>query len=279
MFNNGIGISSFDGISGTSLRTRGYINVPNDLLENYVIILTKNTDYKNIIITHCDNTAMNAKGYGKHIQDMILNWPADKPITTVSVAVDLVNAFGIEIKDAKKVTNVNVKRLADKGKLIRIQKGIYGNVKDTQFGKLTPSSDDIMATMFLRSDDSRTIGYLVGPTLLNTVGLCTWLPKERHIATNSFRRKMPDDTHIRIYRPTIPVDDDNAPYLQAIEVFNAMEKFPIDAERPGDILREMLRRNNIDNERLIWYARKYYDHRTLLRTIDITLGGLDNESP
>ena len=217
---------------------------------------------------------MNIQGYGRYIHDLIRNWPTGKPITTVAAAANLADAFGIDMKDAKKVTNVNIKRLTDKGELFRVQKGIYGIVKDTLFGKFTPSTDEVMTELFLRNGN-KTIGYIAGPTLLNAIGLCTWLPKERHITTNDFRRKMPDGTLIRVYKPTLSVNDDNVRYLQAIEAFNAMEKYPIDAERPDDILREMLRTNNINNEKLIWYARKYYGQRTLLRTIDIALEGIE----
>jgi hypothetical protein len=52
-----------------------------------------------------------------------------------------------------------------------------------------------------------------------------------------------------------------------------MDKYPVDAERAGDILRGMLWDRHISNERLIWYARKHYSPKTLPKTIDIALGG------
>jgi len=215
---------------------------------------------------------MAAEGYGQHIQRQIQGWPPGEPITTAVVAASLAGAFDIGIEKAKKITNVNMKRLTDKGELARIQKGVYGKVKTTPFGRLEPNTDEIITGLLLR-EGANIIGYIVGPTLLNAVGLCSWLPKERHIATNNYRRLIPVGAPIRVYKPVIPVTDENAPYLEAIEAFAALDRYPIDAEKPDEILRGMLRKSQIDNEKLIWYARNHYGNTILLKTIDIALGG------
>jgi hypothetical protein len=218
---------------------------------------------------------MNTQGYGHYIQDLVQNWPADEPITTTGIATALAAACGIGTEHAKKVTNVNLKRLADDGRLTHIQKGIYGKVKETPFGRLTPSADEIISKLLLRNGDE-TIGYIAGPTLLNAIGLCSWLPGKRHIATNSYRQKIPTGTPIAIHKPLTKVDDENVPYLQTIEALAAMDEYPIDAENPDIILRGMLRNYQINNEKLILYARKYCGQKVLLRTIDVALGGLEN---
>jgi len=217
---------------------------------------------------------MNTQTYGKYITETILNWPTGEPVTTATVSALLADAFGVDIENAKKTTNVNMKRLADKGKLVRIQKGIYGIVKDTPFGKLAPNTDEVMTGFFLRDGDN-TIGYIAGPTLLNAIGLCTWMPKERHIATNNYRRLLPARARIRVHKPIAEVNNENAQYLQALEMFTAIDQFPIDADNPDEILRVVLRRNNLNNEKLIWYARIHCGHKALLRTIDVALGGIE----
>ena len=215
---------------------------------------------------------MNVQGYGKHIRERIREWPVDKPITTDAVAAEMAGVFHIDIVSAKKITNVNMKRLSDKGELVRVQKGIYGNTEDTPLGKISKSAEEIMIPLLLRSGDG-TIGHLAGPTLLNEIGLCTQMPEEYHIATNGFRKRIPQNVRISLQKPVIPVNDENVHYLQAIEAITAAEKYPVDAENPNDILRKMLRNNNINNEKLILYVRKHYNHKTLLRTIDVALGG------
>lgn len=219
---------------------------------------------------------MNIEKYGKHINDKIQNWPVGEPITTVGVADALAGAFGMDMENAKKLTNVNMKRLADKGRLVRIKKGVYGKVKETPFGRLIPSTDEMIAGFFLR-DGNNAVGYIAGPTLLNTIGLCSWIPKERHIATNRYRHQLPAGTKIRAHKPFATVSNENVQYLQAIEMFTAMEQYPSDIENPDIILRGLLQKNNIDNERLILYARRYCGHKALLRAIDVALGGLNFE--
>ena len=211
--------------------------------------------------------------YGKYIADKIQNLPTIGPITTAAMADELADVFGMDTENAKKLTNVNMKRLADKGKLIRIKKGVYGKVKETPFGKLIPSSDEMITGFFL-CDGNNTIGYITGPTLLNAIGLCSWMPKERHIATNHYRHQLPSGTKIRVHKPIATVNNENVQYFQAIETFTAMEQYPIDIENPDIILRGLLQKNNIDNQRLILYARKYCGQKALLKTIDIVLGGI-----
>ena len=217
---------------------------------------------------------MNMQGCGKHIQNQIHSWPTNEPITTKAVAAALANAFGIDLQNAKKITNVALKRLADRGELARVQKGVYGRVKETPFGKLKPSIDEMVAGLLMR-DGEKIIGYITGPTLLNALGLCSWVPKERHITTNNYRRQIPAGNSICIHKPAVYVDNDNYPYLQTIEAFMAMEQYPVDAEKPGHILRGVLREKQISNERLILYARRHYGQKTLAKTIDIAIGGAD----
>jgi len=221
---------------------------------------------------------MSTLTYSKYIAERILNWPTNAPITTAKVSATLADYFGIDIESAKNTTNVNMKRLADKGELIRIQKGVYGKVKDTPFGKLTPNADKLITVLFLRDGD-KTIGYITGPTLLNAIGLYTWMPKDLHIATNHYRRQLPAGVKIRVHKPVAEVNNDNAQYLQALEMFTAMEQYHIDAEKPYEILCAELRRNNLNNERLIWYARKHCGQKALLRIIDVSLGESKHETP
>ena len=216
---------------------------------------------------------MNPAGYGEYIVKQIQSWPVDKHITTIEVAEKLVNAFDVKTEQAKKITNVKLKRLADSGELVRVGKGIYGKTKNTPFGKLQPCTNEILIELLLK-ERGRTIGYIAGPTLLNALGLCSLMPNERYIKTNNFRRKLPVNAAIRVQRPTTTVTDENVTYLRTMEAFDAIEHYPVDAEQPETILRGMLKTNNIDNEKLIWYARNFYNNRTLLKTIDIALGGL-----
>ena len=213
-------------------------------------------------------------GYGKYITEHIQGLPVSEPITTMFVADTLAAAFGIDIKNAKKVTNVNMKRLTNRGDLVHIKKGVYGKIKNTPFGKLKPNADDIISKVLLH-DGNNTIGYIAGPTLLNAVGLCSWMPKERHIVTNRYRSKIPANTKIRMHKPIVTINDKNAIYFQTLEMFSAVEQYPIDAENPDEILRVSILRSHIDKDKLVLYALKYCRKKVLFKTMDVVLGGIE----
>jgi len=149
------------------------------------------------------------------------------------------------------------------------EKDICEGAKLTPFGKLPPCADGMILEKLLRDGD-KIIGYISGPTLLNAIGLCSWIPKECHITTNNYRYQLPANTHIRIYTPVVAINNDNAPYLQMIDAITAMEQYPVDAEKPNEILRGILWSGNLSNERLIFYARKHYGQEILLKISDIT---------
>jgi hypothetical protein len=216
---------------------------------------------------------MEKKGYGEYIWDLIRSLAVNKPITTELVAANLAASFGINIESAKKITNVNLKRLTDKGELIRIRRGLYGKTQQTIFGKLPPNADELM-TDYLLHDGEGVIGYMTGATLLNAIGLSTMIPRERHIVSNRYPFDLPDNLPIRISKPVIEITFDNVPYLQTLDAIDAMNRYPIDADSPESLLHDMIIRKNLSNERLIWYARHYYGTKTLQKTIDITLGNI-----
>jgi hypothetical protein len=216
---------------------------------------------------------MDKKGYGEYIGELIRSHAVNKPITTELVAANLAASFGINIKSAKKITNVNLKRLTDKGELLRIRRGLYGKTQQTIFGKLPPNADELM-TDYLLHDGEGVIGYITGATLLNAIGMSTMIPRKCHIATNRYALDLPDNMLINISKPVIEVTFDNAPYLQTLDAIDAMNCYPVDADSPESLLHDIIIRKNLSNERLIWYARHYYGTKTLQKTIDIALGDI-----
>ena len=54
-----------------------------------------------------------------------------------------------------------------------------------------------------------------------------------------------------------------------------MGEAPVDAAAPEEIIREKTGSAGLLPDRLILYARKFYPTKTLERTIDVILGGLE----
>jgi predicted transcriptional regulator of viral defense system len=97
--------------------------------------------------------------------------------------------YAIPVHKAKPITNVTLKRLADRGVIERFQKGVYYRVKQTVFGKARPS-EDILEAQLLTRRGNEIIGYETGFSLMNKLGLTTLVPKKREIATNAYRMLM-----------------------------------------------------------------------------------------
>ncbi|MDR2519720.1 MAG: hypothetical protein LBC69_01505 [Eubacteriaceae bacterium] len=215
-------------------------------------------------------------GYARHIRELMRSWPAGKPITSADAAASLACAFGIGLESAKKIANVNMKRLADRGDLARIQKSVYGIAAETPFGKIAPRPEEVVAGILLRDGD-KPVGHLAGPSLLNALGLSSQMPADLHIATNLYRRRLPKGARIRASRPILEIDSGNVAYLQVLEAFAALERCPIDAGQPEAILCGMLQAAHISNEKLVLLARQHCSQKTLLKVIDIALGGMRHE--
>jgi hypothetical protein len=54
-----------------------------------------------------------------------------------------------------------------------------------------------------------------------------------------------------------------------------MDRAPIDAAAPEEILREKSKSAGLLPDRMILFARKFYPTKTLERTVDVMLGGLE----
>ena len=214
---------------------------------------------------------MREEGYGKYIANFVDKIEYDKPIYTELVAENVSYQYNINIKKAKEITNVNLKRIADKGKLERFQKGIYYKAKQTPFGKKGINPDTIAFDVLVKRGHD-VIGYETGPALLNKVGLTTQIPRNYHIATNIYKNKPLYAKNIVVKKPIIEVKSDNYKYLQVLDIISDLDKFPVDAENPEQIIKNYIKVNNISNEKLILLARKYCSTKVLLKTIDITLG-------
>ena len=53
-----------------------------------------------------------------------------------------------------------------------------------------------------------------------------------------------------------------------------LDDAPVDAVRPEELLKGTVKTLELDTDVLIFMARKFYDPRVLIKTIDIVLGGL-----
>lgn len=211
---------------------------------------------------------MEYQGYGKFITELIEQAPYGTAMFTEEVAKNLSEQFAIPLDHAKKVTNANLKRLADKGVIERLQSGIYYKALDTVFGKTKPNIDAVM-TRFLTVSGEEIIGYETSASFQNSIGLITLMPRMKEIVTNRHRNKLDKKCHIVLRRPKTEINKDNYKYLQLLDLVDEFPSVYTDAEDPYRLLNEHLAKQNLDKLKLIVLAKKYYPQKTLLRLLDI----------
>lgn len=212
---------------------------------------------------------MERLGYGEFIMNKISGIPYGQPFQTDIIAEAMAAEYAIPVHKAKPITNVTLKRLADKGQIERFRKGVYYRAKQTVFGKAHPSTETLEAQLLIRRGDD-IIGYETGVSLMNQIGLTTLVPKKREIATNAYRKNI-NDKYIIARKPVITVNTDNFRYLQLLDVIRDLPKVPVDAENPKALLHAFAEKNVLDTVAALTYAKRYYPQKTLLNLVDVLI--------
>lgn len=209
-------------------------------------------------------------GYGEHIAYIIRNMPYEAAIKTEDIAQRLAEMFALPYEQAKTLTNVKLKRMADKDEIERLQKGVYCQVKRTVFGKATPNIDEVIKKTLIEQSGTK-IGFESGAFLLNKLGLTTLIPRDIEITTNRYGAKLPEDCHIKLRKPSAVVTDDNWKYLQFIDMVIEFPNAHIDAEKPALLLARYAQRLRLDGLMLIFTARRHYPVKVLQPLIKLLM--------
>ncbi|NJD02246.1 MAG: hypothetical protein FIA99_06535 [Ruminiclostridium sp.] len=205
--------------------------------------------------------------YGEFITNKIADIPYGQSFQTDIIAEAMAEEYAIPVHKAKPITNVTLKRLADRGLIERFQKGVYYRAKQTVFGKARPS-EDILEAQLLTRRGNEIIGYETGLSLMNKIGLTTLVPKKREIATNAYRKNI-NDRYIIARKPVITVNAGNFRYLQLLDVIRDLPEAPVDAENPKALLHAFTEKNGLDTVETLTYAKQHYPQKTLLNLVDV----------
>jgi hypothetical protein len=167
--------------------------------------------------------------FGAYIRQWLETYPPNEPFFTDELAGDLAKNFNLAVSQAKLIVNTNLNRL--EGEIIvRFTKGIYYKPKMTVFGPTKVNPMAIAKKLYILDHDE-VIGYETGPSLLQQLGLTTWMPKYRYVATNKFKQKgsrVIEDLGLAIRKPKTVVDRTNYKYLQVLDAVENKEKIVLD---------------------------------------------------
>ena len=216
---------------------------------------------------------MNNLGYGEYIRAQVNNAGYNNPILTAEIAHELEYKFALDYPNARQIVNQHLKRLSDEKTISRFARGIYYKPIMTPFGASVLNEIDVF-TSALTLNNGEFIGYEGCPSILNTLGLSTQMSAEKFIVTNKYRKVLPKSVKIRITKPRCQITSENCKYLQVIDIILGIKKYPIDAEDPNTIIMDHIKGNNIDDIKLIAYAKKIDSNKVLSAVIDFFTEGL-----
>lgn len=212
-------------------------------------------------------------GYRNLLIQYIDRQEADQPILTTQITQYVAKETGLNEADVKKAVNVNMARLEKADKILRIEKGVYCKKIKTAFGYYTPNKEALFCRQLLYDEDD-VIGYETGLSVLNRLGLVSQMPKRKCIATNLYTKRVPAGIQVEIRKPSVNVNRANYRYLQILDAIRDLDNAPVDAVRPEELLKGIVKTLALDTDALIFMARKFYNSKILIKTIDIMLGGL-----
>lgn len=204
--------------------------------------------------------------YTEYVQQYLEGQGIGTPIYTDDIANAMAKDYGIDKKKAAAATSVAIKRIIEKDKLEDLrcyQKGIYYRTVVTPFGEIGISREKLIANKYLIADN----GYETGMRLLHHMGLTTQMPIEHLLATNVARDCVRYDSKlgVSICPPKTRVNAENKAYLQTLDALDLMDKAPVDTKNPYAVLADHIRQNGLSYEKLLYYADRYYNRKTIIR--------------
>ncbi len=151
-----------------------------------------------------------------------------------------------------------IERLIKKGRIKRISPGIFFKPKQTIFGELLPSEEEILKPYLYKND--RRIAYITGVYLYNKLGLTTQIPQTIKIASREKEIKVnKSNLKVKSAKSYIDVTNKNFQYLEILDAIKDFKKIPdLNIEAGINILLNILKDFKRDEiKKLIKYGLKY----------------------
>lgn len=204
--------------------------------------------------------------YTKVVCDHLHNASVGDPIYTRDIARKIAEKYDMGEKDAAAAVAVTVKRIKDRDMIPELrcyQKGIYYRTVVTPFGESGINKERLIADKYLLPD----IGYETGSVIFHQLGLTSQMSRDRILVTNAAKDGTRTDRKLNVVirPPKTTVTAENKEYLQILDVLDTLDKAPIDAEHPYEIIAGYIERKELQYKRLLAYADCYYSRNTVLQ--------------
>ena len=123
--------------------------------------------------------------------------------------------------------NVRIKlgRMEKQGLIVKVSRGKYYRPKQTIFGKLQPTSEEIIKDLLYKN--GKTIGYLTGYDIWHKMGLTSQISSMIEIGTNQHRNKKERGNYkISFVIQPNPISRANIHLLQILDAVKSVRKIP-----------------------------------------------------
>jgi len=118
-----------------------------------------------------------------------------------------------------------IERFIEKGIIKRVSPGVFYKPKQTIFGELTPSEDELLKPYLFQNN--KRVAYITGNSLYNKMGLTTQVPKNIKIASRDKRITISigsiKGTPVKSY---VDVTDENFYLLEILDALKDFKKIP-----------------------------------------------------
>ncbi|MBQ9227568.1 MAG: hypothetical protein IJ168_01950 [Eubacterium sp.] len=203
--------------------------------------------------------------YIDFICDAIRNTECCIPIYSKDLTTALAVEYNISRSQAAGAVSVALRRILERGIIPNLRfykKGIYYLTQMTPFGELSIDKQRLVYDKYV-SDDN---GYVSGMFLLHQLGLTSQMPNNAVIVSNAAGNAARKDIELDVIvkPPKTKITKDNQAYLQMLDVLELLDKAPIDVDNPYSIIESYIDARGLDYKRLLEYAYKLYNNRTIL---------------
>lgn len=172
----------------------------------------------------------------------------------------------------------NLKRLSDKGYLMKVENGVYYVPRSKSVLKQPKVNiDKVIMRKYIKPNDNKIIGYTCGINFANQLGITTQTASVYNISTNASGRKINEvkigKKTVKLRKPKVEITNRNYKVLQVLDLLNEYEKVSeIPLDNASAYLYIYLQDVEMTQQEFNQYLYNY-SKKTICRALDM---GLNN---
>ncbi|PLT33666.1 DUF6088 family protein [Bacillus sp. V5-8f] len=199
----------------------------------------------------------------------------------------IINEFGYDepvfTKDLKNRVDMsdealrqNLKRLADKGILIKVKQGIYYVPRaNSVLKKPRVNIDKVVTRRYIRPNSKDVIGYTAGINFANQLGITSQTASVTTIVTNETKRPEREVTFgkkvVKLKKPKTRITERNYKLLQILDLLNEYDRLSeIPLINAVNLIKKYLVDVNITKQEFNEYISSY-PQKTMVRVLETEL--------